>query len=54
MGGQGGREGVTSGGRGHGRPLAQEDGPGFLLHRLVGVGGGVGRGDREGGVTNGD
>ena len=29
--------------------MAQEDGPGFLFHRHVGVGGGVGEGDREGG-----
>ena len=29
MGGQGGREGVSGGRRGHGGPLAKEDGPGF-------------------------
>ena len=32
---EGGREGVPSGRRGHGGPLAKEDGPGFLLHRSI-------------------
>ena len=32
VGGKGGREGVPGRGRGHGGPLAEEDGPGFFLH----------------------
>ena len=49
MGGQGGREGVPGGRRGHGGPLAKKDRPGFLFHRHVRVRGRVGGGDLEGG-----
>ena len=47
-GGEGGRKGVSGGGRGHGRPLTKEDGPGFLFHRCIRVRRRVRRGYSEG------
>ena len=49
VGSEGGRKGVPGVGRGHGGPLAKEDGPGFLFHRRVRVGRRVGRWYGEGG-----
>ena len=43
VGGQGWGVGVPGGRGGQCGPLAEEDGPGFLLHRRVRVGGRVGR-----------
>ena len=49
VGGKGGRERVPGRGRGHGGPLAEEAGPGFLFHCRIRVRGWVGRGDGAGG-----
>ena len=49
VGGEGGREGVPGEGRGHGGPLTEEDGPGFLFHRRIRVRRRVRRGYGEGG-----
>ena len=49
MGGQGGRERIPGGWGGHGGPLAEEDRPGFLFPRCVGITGRVGGGNHEGG-----
>ena len=49
MRGEGGRKGVPGRGRGHGGPLAKEDGPGFLFHCCVRVRRWVRRGYGEGG-----
>ena len=46
--GEGGHKRVPGGGRGHGRPLTKEDGPGFLFHRHVRVRRRVRRGYGEG------
>ena len=46
---EGGRKGVPSGGRGHGGPLTEEDGPGFHFHRRIQVRRRARRGYGEGG-----